>query len=121
MMLYKKIALLLITAAMLCTLTGCIVYRGYHQWGYEPQVSRLRSGNYEVLGQAEARVSNFALLWLVNVTDNPDYDRAIREMISEKGGDDIINVSYWIEKQHWLLGTVNIMHIRGTVIRYIQD
>lgn len=121
MMNLNKIGILITGAVMVMTLNSCIVYKGYHQWGYEPKVGQLRHAHYEVLGQAEAKVSNFALLWLVNVTENPDYDRAIREMISEKGGDDVINVSFWIEKQHWLLGTVNIMHIRGTVIRYIQE
>ncbi len=112
---------LTLALALLLPFSGCIVYRGYHQSGYEPHVGPLKSARYEVLGEAEARVSNFSLLWVWSVTKDHDYDRALREMIGEKGGDDVIELSTWIETQHWLLGTVRIVHIRGKVIRYVYD
>ena len=115
----KHIQAIAFLCSVLICVTGCV--RAYHQWAYQPQVSQLRSSSYEVIGEAESKVSNFSLLWVWSVTDHPDYDRAIREMISEKGGDDVIDVSFWIEKQQWILGTVNVMHIRAKVIRYIQE
>ena len=121
MILKKRIATLCLLVLLAVLMPGCIVYRGYHQWGYEPQVARLKTVRYEVLGHAESKVSNFTLLWVWSVTRDPDYDRAIREMISEKGGDDVIELSFWVDKQHWLLGTVTVMHIRGTVIRYVYE
>jgi hypothetical protein len=121
MALGKHFAALVLAALTAVSMSGCIVYRGYHQWGYEPQVAKLKSPRYEVLGQAEAKVSNFSLLWVWSVTRDHDYDRAIREMISEKGGDDVIELSFWVDKQHWLLGTVTVMRIRGTVIRYVEE
>ena len=115
----KQKYIISLVCAVLMSVTGCV--RAYHQWAYEPQVSPLQSSSYEVIGEAESKVSNFSLLWVWSVTEHPDYDRAIREMISEKGGDDVIDVSFWIEKQQWILGTVNVMHIRATVIRYTQE
>ncbi len=101
--------------------SGCIVYRQLHIGGMEPQVRPLQQKPYEVVGEAESKISNFNLLWAVTVTDRPDFDRALREMVSEKGGDDIIEVRWWRERQHWVLGSINILRIKGKVIRYIEE
>ena len=89
--------------------------------GLEPSVRPLQKKKYEVLGEATSLVSNFSFFWVWTVTDEVDYDQSYREMVSEKGGDDLINVRTWQEKQHWIVGTITIIHIQGTVIRYIED
>lgn len=73
---------------------------------------------YKILGSAEARVSTFNLLWSASVTAPPDFDRARRELIQAKSGDDVIQISWFLEKEYWLLGTVNILHLKGTVIKF---
>ncbi len=99
------------------SLSGCI-YSRVKTSGIEPYVSHLRSSDYEIVGEAETQVSNMSLLFFVTVTPKPDYNSAILEMVSERGGDDIIDVRMWIEKQHWVFGTVTIMHIKGRIIKY---
>ncbi|PKL37532.1 MAG: hypothetical protein CVV44_14380 [Spirochaetae bacterium HGW-Spirochaetae-1] len=101
-------------------LTGCIRFSRVHCTGIEPSVRPLKAQSYEVLGEAESMVSNYTFLWVWTVTPRPDYNRAMNEMISEKGGDDLIDVRMWREKQYWILGTVTIFHIKGKVIRYIE-
>ncbi len=109
--------LLLIIIFAISLFSGCI-YSRVKSSGIEPYVSQLRSSEYEIVGEAETQISNMSLLFLVSVTPRPDYNSAILEMVSEKGGDDIIDVRTWIEKQHWIFGTVTIMHIKGRIIKY---
>jgi hypothetical protein len=70
------------------------------------------------LGSAETRVSSFNLLWSVGVTGTPDFDRARRELVQSRNGDDIVQVSWYLEKEFWVLGTIDILHIQATVIKY---
>lgn len=76
------------------------------------------TGPYKILGSAETRVSSFNLLWSVGVTGGPDFERAKRELVATKNGDDIIQVSWYLEREFWILGTVDILHITATVIQY---
>lgn len=108
--------LLLITLAYIVVLTGCITTR--HVAGYEPHVRPLKSLHYEIVGEAESFTSNFNLLWFFNVTPLANFDRAIMDAINQKNGDDLIDVSWWIERQYWIIGTINIVHIKGKVIKY---
>ena len=73
---------------------------------------------YKILGEAEARVSNFNVLWVANVTAAPDFERARRELIQSKSGDEIVQVSWFLEKEYWILGTINILHIKATVVKF---
>jgi hypothetical protein len=73
---------------------------------------------YKILGEAETRVSAFNLLWSAGVSGAPDFDRARRELIQAKSGDDIVQVSWFLEKEYWLLGTINILHLKATVIKF---
>ncbi len=95
---------------------GCITIM--HVAGYEPNVRPLKDISYQVVGEAESFTSNFNLLWLFNVTPPASFDRAVSDAINQKNGDDLINVSWYIERQYWILGTINVIHIRGKVIKY---
>lgn len=87
--------------------------------GLQPSLNPI-SRPYEILGSAETRVSAFNLLWSVGVTGAPDFDRARRELVAAKKGDDIIQVSWYLEREFWILGTIDILHVKATVIRYEQ-
>lgn len=113
----KFICFIFITGISISFFSGCIYSRARTS-SIEPYVSQLRSAEYEIVGEAETMVSNMSLLWVVSVTPRPDYNSAILEMVSERGGDDIIDVRMWTEKQHWIFGTITIMHIKGRVIKY---
>ena len=76
---------------------------------------------YTILGTAETRVSTFQLLWLANVSGPPDFERARRELTQQQKGDDVIQVSWYLEKEYWILGTVNILHIKGTVVKFDRE
>ena len=117
----QKKCLLLIAPLLLLMLNGCLFYRSMHLAGAEPNVKKLKDLPYEVLGEVKKSISNYNLLWTVTVTSRPDFERALLEMASEKGGYDVIEVRWWRETQQWLVGTVTIIHIKGKVIRYIED
>ena len=85
--------------------------------GFVPSLNPIYR-SYQILDKAEAKISTFNLFGLLNVTGTPDFERARRELISSKQGDDVIQVSWYLEKEYWLLGTINILHIKATVIKF---
>jgi hypothetical protein len=38
--------------------------------------------------------------------------------VQSEGGDNLVNIRYYYEHQYWLVGTVDIFSVTGTVIRY---
>jgi hypothetical protein len=115
--LFRRRIFIAVLISVVSIFSGCLYSRARTS-GIEPFVSQLRSSEYEVVGEAETQISNMSLLWLVSVTPRPDYNSAILELVSEKGGDDIIDVRMWLEKQQWIFGTITIMHIKGRIIKY---
>lgn len=116
---FRKNSVLPLLVFMLMMFSGCITRN--HFRGMEPSVRPLKSPSYKVIEEAETMTSNFNLLWFFAVTPLPDYDKAIMKIVKEKGGDDLIDVRWWHERQDWILGTVNIIHIKGKVIKYISE
>ncbi len=108
-----------IAATMLCLsiCSGCL-YKGLRVAGLEPQAKIIESKKYRVLGDAEGTSSCFNLLWIIPVTPRIDYDRAVGDAINNLRGDNIINVRTWFERQVWIIGMVEILHVKGTVIQY---
>lgn len=88
--------------------------------GLSPSAYPLYEKPYEELETTETLSSSFHLLWFIPVTSQADYKKAIDEAINDKGGDNLINVRYWHERQYWLVGRIDILHVRGKVIRYIE-
>jgi hypothetical protein len=107
-----------VIAVLLVCGGGCMFYKSIHLAGIEPSMHPLRNAPYEILGEAETIISNFNLLWAISVTPRPDFEKAILEMANEKGGDDVIEVRWWRERQQWIVGMVTVIHIKGTVIKY---
>ncbi len=50
-----------------------------------------------------------------------DSKRHLKHAIAEKGGDNIIDITWSLERQFWILGTVNIIRAEGKVIRYLEN
>lgn len=73
---------------------------------------------YEVAGTGEGMASSFRLFWIFPVTPEADINRAVREAAASHGGDSLIDVRWWKEKKVYILGTVDIIHVRGKVIKY---
>lgn len=100
--------------------TGCI-RSNVRATGIEPEAKRMIPGNYRVLGETEVQSSSFNLLWVFPVTPRISYESAVNDAIARLGGDNLINVRTWIERQIWIGGLVEILHVRGTVIMYGEE
>jgi hypothetical protein len=108
-----------ILVILICALlpSGC-VYKGVRVTGMEPQAKIFEHKKYRVLGFSEGQSSSFNLLWLIPVTPRVDYGRAAQEAIDTLRGDNLIEVRTWMERQIWILGMVEILHVKGKVIQY---
>jgi len=108
-----------IACGILCTalVSGC-VYMHTVPSGLEPQARTAERGVYTVIGESESQSSSFNLLWVLPVTPRIDYDATVSRAIARLKGDDLIEVRTWIERQIWILGMVEILHVKGKVIRY---
>ncbi len=113
----QKILFLLFTVFLSLSFAGCLSFRT-HPAGMEPQAYEIKKKNYEIVEHSNGQSSSFRLFWFIPVTDRADFNRAIDNAIHRKGGDNLINVRMWYEKQYWILGTVNVLTVEGDVIRY---
>jgi hypothetical protein len=99
-----------IAAALVCVLllpavTGCVMKQA-RSGGLRPSYSPVQDKSYRVIGEASGESSSFHLLWFVPVTPPISFDSAARKAIGSKGGDNLIDVRWWSERHHWLVGTV---------------
>ncbi|MDY6933373.1 MAG: hypothetical protein SVZ03_04025 [Spirochaetota bacterium] len=99
------------------SLQGCLRVHT-HVKGLEPQAHEIGSKNFEVLGPVEGQSSSFNLLWIFPVTPIANFNEAIDDAITEKGGNNLIDVHCWHERQIWIVGSIDILHVKGKVIRY---
>ena len=107
-------ALALLASSVL--LNGCI-YVKTHPVGIIPSAKEPEPESYETLGEAEAESSAFTMLWLFPVTKRQSVGDAIETAVRSKGGDNLIGASVWNEKQIWILGTIDTIYVKGTVVR----
>ncbi len=110
------------TAAVLCialTMTGCL-YSKSHPAGIEPNAKFMESLTFEVIGDAEGSASSFTLFSIVRVTPKLDFGEAVDEAVKSRGGDNLIEAVYTREKRVYIIGTVDIIHVKGKVIRYLR-
>ena len=99
---------------------GCI-YVKTHPSGILPSTQSMTASDYEVLGDAEGMSSSFTLLWAIPVTPGVSTDAAFASAVRSKGGDTLLGACIWSEKQIWILGTIETVYVKGTVIRSIQS
>jgi hypothetical protein len=116
----KRPRALLLCAVMTAALAGgagCLrVYT--RAGGIEPSARPIGERQFEVLDRVEAQSSAFRLLWFFPVTPPADLGAAIDQAMGKKTGDNLIDLRWWHERQVWILGTVDIVHVRGTVVRF---
>jgi hypothetical protein len=112
----------LLIACIICSLlvSGCL-HKRVRATGLGPQAKVMENKKYRVLGESEGQSSSFNLLWLIPVTVRIDYDRAVNEAINSLHGDNLIDVRTWKETQIWILGMVEILHVKGKVIQYEKN
>ena len=114
-----------LAAAAICTIAvalqpGCLArYTG--SGGIEPAYRPMEGKKYETVGQAEGESSSFNFFWLIPFTPAHRLEEAVDNAIGEKGGDNMINLRWWFERQYWILGTINVIQVQGTVVRYIDE
>jgi hypothetical protein len=109
----------LAAACVAAAAAGCVSFT--HFGGMEPSVRPMKPLPYDVIGEAESSTGNFNLLWFFNVTAPANFDRAVSDAINQRGGDELIDVRWWLERQHWILGTVNVIYIKGKVVKYREE
>jgi hypothetical protein len=112
-------AILLACITATCFLSGCISHQT-HPRGISPHAYTLQQKKYEIIARSRGQSSSFRLFWFVPVTDQAAYERALAAMIHEKGGDNVIHVRSWHERQYWIVGTIDVLYVEGDVIRYIE-
>ena len=98
-------------------LSGCLFFNT-RPTGIEPQAKNFDNKKYAILGEAEGQSSSFNLLWVIPVTPRINYDTAVNQAIESRKGDNLIEVRTWKERQVWILGFIEILYVRGKVIRY---
>jgi hypothetical protein len=97
--------------------TGCL-YNRTRLTDISQQARVIENRQYRVLGVSEGTSSCFNLLWFIPVTPRTNYEKAVNDAVAGMRGDNIIEVRTWIERQVWIVGLVEILHVRGTVIQY---
>ncbi len=113
----NKVQVILFILLMFC-LSGCAFHT--HMKGIEPYARPLEDKEYKVLEESEGKSSSFHLLWALPVTVPADYKEAVDQAINDKGGDNLIDVQYYHEQQYWIVGKVDILYVKGKVIRYLE-
>jgi hypothetical protein len=103
-------------AMSLFAFSACLGIRT-HVKGIEPSARPLSTGKYEVIEPVEFSVSSFKLFWILPVTPDLKIHEVIEETANNKGGDNIIEMQLWHERQYWILGTIDIIHVKGKIIR----
>lgn len=100
-------------------LTGCL-YSKSHPAGIEPSAKFMESLDYEVIGDGEGSTSSFTLFSVIRVTPNLNYGEAVDEAIKSRGGDNLIESIFTRERRVYIIGTVDIIHVKGKVVRYLK-
>ncbi len=113
---------LLVPVLMICLMLpmGCLSVTTL-PGGIEPNARPLEKGAWEELKESGAESGSFTLLWFLPVTAPADFYEAVDEAVSLESGDNLVDVQWYYEHQVWILGTVDIIHVKGKVIRYKED
>lgn len=118
-MISRRKVIVFFIPAVLLFLTGCLSFSS-HSVGVEPNARYMDQAEYEVIGEAEGISSSFRLFWVFPVTPRETFDEAVDDTVKSKGGDNMIETVFTRESRVYIIGTVNIIHVKGKVIRYLQ-
>ena len=97
---------------------GCLSIKR-HPIGISPEAFETQGRSYEVLGDAEGYSSSFAFFWLFSFGQS-SIDEAVTEAVRSKGGDNLIDISIYREREIYITGTVDAVRITGKVIKYTK-
>jgi hypothetical protein len=114
-----KAVLPLLCASLTLFLSGCL-YSKSHPAGVEPSAKYMESVRYEVIGEGEGSASSFTLFSIIRVTPPLDSIEAVDEAVKSRGGDNLIEAVFTKEKRVYIIGTVDIIHVKGKVVRYLR-
>jgi len=114
-----KTALPVFCASIILIHTGCL-YSKSHPAGVEPNAKYMETVKYEVIGEGEGSASSFTLFSVIRVTPALDSSEAVDEAVKSRGGDNLIEALFTKEKRVYIIGTVDIIHVKGKVIRYLR-
>jgi hypothetical protein len=106
-------------AVLVLLLPGCI-YSKSHPVGIEPSAKLMESTKYEIIGDGEGSASSFTLFSVIRVTPELNSSAAIDEAVKSRGGDNLIEAVFTKEKRVYIIGTVDIIHVKGKVVRYLR-
>jgi hypothetical protein len=98
-------------------MTGCL-YNRTRLTGISQQAKVIENRQYRILGVSEGTSSSFNLLWFIPVTPRMNYEKAVNDAVAGMRGDNIIEIKTWVERQVWIVGLIEILHVRGKVIQY---
>ena len=105
--------------SLVCLLfAGCLSF-ARHPAGISPAAFETQGRSYDVLDDAEGYSSSFTLFWLFPF-GQPSLDDAVAEAVRSKGGDNLINVSIYKERDIYITGTVDAVRVTGKVIKYTK-
>lgn len=107
-------------AVLICgqlAFAGCLSFTK-HPGGIQSQAFEINGRSYEVLGEAEGFSSSFTFFWLLPLMPPATLDEAIEEAIRSKGGDNLIDIHYYKERDVYFTGTVDAIRVKGRVIKY---
>lgn len=108
----------LVTIAFLVTLPAGCLRHNVRNGGVRPEYRPMEKKSYTVIDTVTAESSSFRLFWVIPVTRRLSFDEAALNAISDRGGDNLIDLQWWFERRYWVVGTVDVLFIRGKVIRY---
>jgi len=100
---------------LLVLVSGC----AYYPTGLAPSSGPLPAlDEVTVLGHAEGQVSYFSLLGIIPF-GKPDYNRAIKDAISQyEGGKKLINVRSTFTVTWVVVGFIHKLKVEGDVVKY---
>ena len=116
---FMKAVLPVFCATVTLFLSRCL-YSKSHPAGVEPSAKYMESAAYEVIGNGEGSASSFTLFSIIRVTPALDSSEAVDEAVKSRGGDNLIEAVFTKEKRVYIIGTVDIIHVKGKVVRYLK-
>jgi len=104
----------------LSLLAGC-ASKKTRSGGIMPYYNQPVSENFTSQGIVTGKSSSFSFLWLIPVTPPLDLDAAVKNAMGSRGADNLHEITWWYETQYWIVGTVNIVEVRGEAVVYRQE
>jgi len=110
----KLSAAVVLTAAII---TGCSTAPVCITSSVTPMNGKIITEN---LGKCEGKDSAYSFLGLFMI-GRPDLDLAIKDALSRKGGDTLVNVRCYESLNYYLLFSINTVTVEGEAVKFTAD